>query len=138
MGKYTLQITNERERQKALDLVKRSPINTYISFQRDKRTTDQNKLMWALLTIISNQIKFDGNTWGVHKIGGRYKPDDWKQLFAASLFKTQFMPDLDGGMLPLNPSTSSMSKDQHSQLCELIIAQAAKWGIEIKDIEPDA
>ena len=30
MGKYTLQITTETERQKALDLVKRSPINTYI------------------------------------------------------------------------------------------------------------
>ena len=27
MGKYTLQITTETERQKALDLVKRSPIH---------------------------------------------------------------------------------------------------------------
>ena len=139
MGKYTLQITNERERQKALDLVKRSPINTYISFQRDKRTTDQNKLMWALLTIISNQIKFDGNTWGsAQRLVGDINQMIGKQFLRLLYSKAQFMPDLDGGMLPLNPSTSSMTKDQHSQLCELIIAQAAKWGIEIKDIEPDA
>ena len=138
MGKYTLQITNEVERAKALDLVKRSPINTYISYQRDKRTTDQNKYMWALLTIISKQVRWNGNGWHISDIGGRYSPENWKQVFASALFKTHFMPDLDGGMIPLNPSTSSMTKEQHSELCELIKAQANSWGIDIKDIKADA
>jgi hypothetical protein len=138
MGQYTLQINSQVERLKALDLTKKAPTGTYITWKRNKRTTDQNSLMWALLTIISKQIRWNGNEWIISDIGGRYSPENWKQLFAASLYKTQFMPDLDGGMLPLNPSTSNMSKEQHSELCELIIAQASKWGINIKDIQPDA
>jgi hypothetical protein len=45
------------------------------------------------------------------------------------------MPDLDGGMLPLNPRTSTMSVQQHSELCELIIAQCAKWGINVEEVK---
>ena len=30
-----------------------------------------------------------------------------------------------------------MTKEQHSELCELIIAQANNWGINIKDIESE-
>lgn len=138
MGQYTIQINSEVERTKALDLTKRAPAGTYITWKRDKRTTNQNSLMWALLTIISNQVRWNGNEWHISDIGGRYSPENWKQVFASSLFKTQFMPDLDGGMIPLNPSTSKMTKEQHSELCELIIAQANNWGINIKDIQPDA
>lgn len=137
MGQYTIQINSEAERLKALDLTKRAPAGTYITWKRNKRTTDQNSLMWALLTIISNQVRYNGNNWAISNEGARYSPENWKQVFAASLYKTQFMPDLDGGMLPLNPSTSSMTKEQHSELCELIIAQANSWGINIKDIESE-
>jgi hypothetical protein len=56
-------------------------------------------------------------------------------VFASALFKTQFMPDLDGGMLPLHPRTSTMSVQQHSELCDLIKNQCDSWGINIEEVE---
>jgi hypothetical protein len=138
MGQHTIHITSDKDKLECKRLIDLAPVGTFVTYKRNKRSTDQNSLMWALLTIVSSQVRWNGNEWQISNTGGKYSTEDWKQVFASSLFKTQFMPDLDGGMLPLNPSTSSMTKEQHSQLCELIIAQAAKWGIEIKDIEPDA
>lgn len=141
MGKYTLQITNERERQKALDLVKRSPANTYITFKRNKadtRSTQQNKMMWALLHIISEQMSWNGNSWIVdleEEEGVRYSAEAWKVIFASSIVKeTVWIPDLHGGMLPLNPATSKMTKEQFSLLTELIISQATKWKLDIEHV----
>ena len=138
MGEYTLQITDEVTRNKARDLVNRSPANTYITFTRNKsdtRSTQQNKMMWALLNIISNQIRWNGNEWGLHKVGARYSAEAWKVVFASSIVKeTNWIPDLHGGMLPLNPATSKLNVGQFTLLTELIISQAAKWGIDIQDI----
>ena len=135
MGQHTIHITSDKDRLECKRLIDLAPAGTFVTYKRNKRSTDQNSLMWALLTIVSSQVRWNGNAWQISNIGGKYSTEDWKQVFASSLFKTQFMPDLDGGMLPLNPRTSTMSVQQHSELCELIIAQCAKWGINVEEVE---
>ncbi len=141
MGEYTLQITDEVTRNKARDLVNRSPANTYITFKRNKadtRSTQQNKMMWALLHIISEQMTWNGNSWIVdleEDAGVRYSPEAWKVIFASSIVKeTVWIPDLHGGFLPLSPATSKMTKEQFSLLTELIISQATKWKLDIEHV----
>jgi len=135
MGQHTIHITSDKDKLECNRLIDLAPVGTFVTYKRNKRSTDQNSLMWALLTIVSSQVRWNGNAWQISNIGGKYSTEDWKQVFASSLFKTQFMPDLDGGMLPLNPRTSTMSVQQHSDLCELIIAQCAKWGINVEEVE---
>ncbi len=141
MGEYTLQIINEDTRNKARDLVNRSPTNTYITFKRNKadtRSTQQNKMMWALLHIISEQMSWNGNSWIVdleEEEGVRYTAEAWKVIFASSIVKeTVWIPDLHGGMLPLNPATSKMNVEEFSLLTELIISQATKWKLDIEHV----
>ena len=68
-------------------------------------------------------------------LGARYSAEAWKVVFASSIVKeTNWIPDLHGGMLPLNPATSKFNVEQFTLLTELIISQAAKWGIDIQDI----
>jgi hypothetical protein len=135
MGQHTIHITKDKDKLECKRLIDLAPVGTFVTFKRDKRSKDQNSYMWALLRIVSEQMRWNGNDWQISNIGGKYSTEDWKQVFASALFKTQFMPDLDGGMLPLSPRTSTMSVQQHSELCDLIKNQCDSWGINIEEVE---
>ena len=45
-----------------------------------KRSNEQNRRLWAMLTDVSRQVEWYGKT---------LSPEDWKHLFTASLQKTQ-------------------------------------------------
>lgn len=87
----------------------------------EKRSNEQNRRLWAMLTDVSRQVEWYGKT---------LSPEDWKHLFTASLQKTQAVPGIDGGFVVLGLSTSRMTKAEMSDLQTLIEAFGAERGVK--------
>lgn len=102
------------------------PDDTRITFEReDKRTLDQNAMLWPLLRVIAKKVEWYGQY---------LTPDDWKHIFTAALRGYEAVPGLDRGtMVVLGQSTSKMTKSQFSDLIEIILAFAATHGVELPD-----
>lgn len=85
-----------------------------------KRSNEQNRRLWALLSDVSQQVDWYGQT---------LSPDDWKHIFTASLQKTRAVPGIDGGIVVLGQSTSRMTKAEMCDLQTLIEAFGAEKGV---------
>lgn len=89
------------------------------------RTVEQNKLMWALLSDLANQL-----SWPVNGVMSRLSPDDWKHVVSAGLKRERRIAQgLDGGFVILGQYTHKMSKAEMSELIELIYAFGAQHGV---------
>lgn len=107
-----------------------APKGTSIEFKRARRTGDQNNLMWAKLTEIAQQVEW---------YGVKLSAEDYKDMFSASLRKARVVPGIDPGtFVPLGMRTSDMTKQEMSDLLELINAFAAERGVVFKDQEQAA
>jgi hypothetical protein len=87
----------------------------------DARSLDQNALMWATLREIALKVE-----WYRQKL----KPEEWKDVFTAAIRQQRAVPGLDGGVVMLGLHTSRMSKQEMSELIDLINSFAAENGIE--------
>lgn len=67
--------------------------------------------------------------------GLKLSVDDWKLLVMASLKQEmRLVPNLDGtGFVNLGRSTSKLTKDECTQLIELIAAFGANHGVKFQD-----
>ena len=122
MSRVALTLSDERIRAKAMNWIRRAPDGTRVEFTRgDKRSVDQNDLMWALLTDVAEQVEW---------FGEKLSPEDWKDIFTASLRKARVVPGIDPGtVVALGLRTSKLRKDEFSQLISLIDAFAAERGV---------
>lgn len=97
------------------------PLEVVVREHEPRRSTEQNSMLWALLTDVSRQVNWHGMT---------LTPDDWKDLFTASLRQQRLVPAIDGnGFVALGARTSRMSKPELSQLLELILAFGTERGV---------
>jgi hypothetical protein len=127
MSNAQITVYGQVDRDRIARLASQVPAGTRVWFKASKRTADQNAKLWAMLTDISRQV-----VW----YGQKLTPDDWKSVLTASLRKSRVIPGLDAGTLvPLGMSTSSMSKQEFSDLIELIHAFAAQQGAVLSDHE---
>lgn len=92
--------------------------------RKEKRTNEQNRLMWAALHDIANQV-----TWH----GVKLSAEDWKHLITASLKKQRIVPGIDGGFVALGQSTSEMDKAEMSEVLECALAFGAGQGVVFHD-----
>jgi hypothetical protein len=130
MSRATLLLSGARDRAKAILWVNKAPPGTSVTFKRNKRTVDQNSLLWALLTEVSQQV-----TWHGQKLA----PEDWKDMFTASLRKARVVPGIDpGSFVLLGLHTSDMTKDEMSNLVELILAFGAEHGVQFSHLTREA
>lgn len=100
----------------------------------DPRSLDQNALLWARLSDISEQLKWpvDGELQTLTK-------EDWKVIMTAGLKREQrIAKGAWGGFVMLGVSTSKMKKAEMTELLELIGAFGAEHGVVFNDpeIEP--
>lgn len=86
----------------------------------DRRTGEQNALLWAMLTDVSRQVDWYGQ---------RLSKEEWKSVFTAALKRQKVVPGLDGGFVVLGTSTSKMTKAEFSDLVELMRAFGAEHGV---------
>ena len=87
------------------------------------RSLEQNSRLWAMLTDISEQVEWYGR---------KLTPDDWKNVFTASLKKQDVVPGLDGGFVVLGASTSKMTKAEMSDLQTLMEAFGVEKGVTFR------
>jgi hypothetical protein len=115
----------ESNRAELIAALKAAPLGAQFDLVNDPRTTQQNRLMWALLTDISDQVRHCGECW---------EPDDWRAAFLKSTgAKLRFMPALDGqGVVAVGYRSSKLSKEQFSDLIETIYEYGARNGVRFR------
>lgn len=91
-----------------------------IEVKEKTRSTEQNARMWALLTDVSRQVDWYGQ---------KLTPEEWKDVFSASLKKQKAVPGLDGGFVILGQRTSKMTVREMADLMTLIEAFGAEKGV---------
>ena len=125
MSRALLVLNTQRDRERAIGWVKSAPWGTRIEFKKTKRTIDQNAKMWAALTDIAEQV-----VW----YGQRLKASDWKLIMMAGLKQEmRIVPGIDGaGFVNLGVSSSDLSKQEMSDLIELVHCFGAKHGVDFK------
>ena len=91
-----------------------------------KRTPEQNRLMWSLLTDLSNQLM-----WPVDGEMVKLDQESWKIICTAGIKRYQrIAKGIDGGFVMLGASTSRMSKSEMSDLCDFILAFGTDKGVK--------
>ena len=91
-----------------------------VDVRPETRSLEQNARLWAMLTDISKQVEWYGH---------RLTPDEWKDVFSASLKRTKVVPGLDGGFVVCGQSTSKMTIAEMCELQELMEAFGAQKGV---------
>ena len=121
MTRALITLNTQADIDRAIRWIHGIPKGSRIEFKAPSRTLDQNALLWAKLDEISKQVEWYGE---------KLSKEDWKEIFCASLRKARVVPGIDpGGFVVLGLRTSDMSKDEFSNLIELINAFAAERGV---------
>lgn len=131
MSRWQQIIRTDADRQRAAHWCMKAPAGMRIEFKEAKRTNDQNSLLWALLTDVSQQLSWHGQ---------RLTPDDWKLVFLDALKREmRIVPNIAGnGFVNLGRSSSDLSKAEFSDLIEVIRAFGAEHGVKFQDEEKAA
>lgn len=114
-----------RNRETAHRILDVAPPGSVLNIKPPRRSTDQNALMWSLLSELS-RAKPQGRS---------LPPETWKALFMHEAgFQCTFEPSLDGkGVVPLGFKSSRLGKAEFSDLIEAIHAFAAEHGVEFSE-----
>lgn len=126
MSRALIVIRDPEDRRDAERLVARTMPGDRIEFKRSRRSLPQNARMWAMLTDVARQLPWHGT---------KLPPDDWKLIFLDALKReVRVVPALDGrGFVNLGRSSSDLSKEEMSDLMELIAAFGAQHGVVFSD-----
>ena len=126
MSRAILSIHTAADRQKAVRWVMKAPAGTRIEFKGARRSTDQNSLLWAMLTDIASQVEHSGR---------KYNTNEWKIIFMHAISReTQFIPSLDGKtFIPWGQSSRDLSKEEMSNLIEFMMAWGTENGVTFHD-----
>lgn len=88
---------------------------------RERRSTEQNRKMWPMLSDISKQVE-----WHNMKLA----PAEWKDVFTAAIKRQKLVPGIDGGLVVIGGHTSRMSKTDFSELIESLYAFGTEHEVE--------
>ncbi|MFP5078260.1 recombination protein NinB [Rhizobium sp. YIM 134829] len=131
MGRALLVLECDEDKRKAISWIGKAPVGTRVEFKASKRTLPQNDLLWALLTEVSQQLEHGGR---------RYDPSQWKAIFLHAFGReVSFLPSLNGKtFLPIELSSSDLSKDEMTDLIEFIIKEASERGVTFREHKTDS
>lgn len=130
MGRALLVLETPADRQKAVHWIGKAPLGTRVEFKASKRTLPQNDLMWALLTEFAERYSHNNN---------KYEPSQWKSIFLHAFGReVAFLPSLDGKtFLPIEMSSSDLSKEEMTDFIEFILKEAAERGVILTNHQPE-
>ena len=103
-----------------------APGGTRVEIKAAKRSLPQNDFMWSMLSDIARELPWHGI---------KLTPNDWKLVFLDALKReVRMVPNLDGnGFVNLGRSSSDLSKDEMSQMIELLREFGARHGVMFID-----
>jgi hypothetical protein len=130
VSRAVLRIVGPTSRARAMRLMERVPEGTRVEFKGSRRTLPQNDRMWAMLTDVARQ-----QTWPPGPYGIKLLPNDWKLIFLDALKReVRTVPNLDStGFVNLSGSSSDLSKEEMSEMIELMTAWGAQNGVVFAD-----
>lgn len=125
MTRALVVLNSNADRERAIKWIRSAPWGCRVEFKATKRSIPQNSMMWSLLSDIASQVKWHGV---------KLTPDDFKMIFLDALKRElRMVPNLNGdGFCHLGRSSSDLSKDEMTQLIELIIAWGAQHEVAFK------
>lgn len=131
MSRAQLTLSSKFDRERACKWIVQAKPGTRVVFKDAKRTTAQNDKMWAALTEVASQVEWHGQ---------KLTPDDWKLIFLDALSREQrLVRNIDNdGFVDLGRSSSNLSKQEFSDLIELIHQFGANHGVTFRDATADA
>ena len=104
-----------------------------LSIGEEKRSSEQNARMWAMLADVARQVQ-----WPVNGVMTTLEPEDWKSLVTAAVkSETRMAAGLSGGFVMLGRKTSTMSVQEMTDVIEYLFAFGAERGVEWKNEEPE-
>lgn len=117
---------NPRTRALAVERLSKAPDGWVMELRDRTRSTEQNSALWASLTDVSVQVEW---------FGQRLAPEDWKLVFMDALNQEmRLVPNVTNtGFIPLGRSSSKLTKQEFSDLLELIRAFGAERGVVWSD-----
>lgn len=126
MSRHLITLYGRNDRARAIRSIDAAPAGTRVELKAAKRTLPQNDKMWAALTDVSHQVVWHGK---------KLRPDDWKLVFLDALKRElRIVPNIDGnGFVNLGRSSSDLTKQEMSDLIEIIHAFGAQHGVEFHD-----
>lgn len=114
-------LRGQYQRDLAKSLIDKAPDNAVVKISPEKRSDDQNSLMWSLLSDIS-RAKPEGRC---------HIPEIWKCIMMAACgHEVAFEHGIDGRPFPLGFSSSRLTKAQMSDLIEFIMAYGTKHNVK--------
>jgi hypothetical protein len=131
MSRYLITIRSAADRIRASRWAAQMPFGGRVEFKISKRTLPQNDKMWSMLTDISTQLKWHGM---------KLNTEGWKLLFLDGLKREVCpVPNLDGtGFVNIGRSSSDLSKEEMSDMIELMTMFGANHGFQFHDQEAAA
>lgn len=135
MANPSVTLNSERNRAQARLWIDNATDDITVIFRKgDARSTDQNSMMWPLLSIIASTVPWHGYM---------LTKEDWKLIFLEELEQQlsddekmglRVMPNLRGnGFVQIGGRSSRLNKSQFSMLLEAILAFCAENQIDIRD-----
>lgn len=126
MSRALVTIRGEADRKRIASWAAKAPSGTRVEFKAAKRSLAQNDKLWAMLTDVASQIEWHGQ---------HLNTNDWKLLFLDALKReTRAVPAIDGdGVVELGRSSSDLSKNEMSDLIEIIFKFGAVHGVRFQD-----
>ena len=125
MTRASITLDTPADRNKAIEWIKRAPEKTRVVFMGWRRTVPQNDRMHSMLDDVAKQTDWHGQ---------QLSKNDWKLLFLSGLKReSRIVPSLDGDeFVEIGRSSSELSKQEMSDLMELIAAFGAQRNIKFK------
>lgn len=121
----TVILSGQSQRSFAKQMIDRAPANAVVTIREATRSTDQNSLLWSVLSDIS-RAKPEGRL---------HTPEVWKCLFMSACgHAVQFEMGLDGKPFPVGFRSSRLTKSQFSDLIEFIYAWCAEKGVQLEKV----
>lgn len=95
-----------------------------MSEKPETRSSQQNRLMWRMLTDISEQVIWHGQ---------KLAPVEWKCVLTAGLKKQKIVPNIDGnGFVVIGASTSSMTIKEMNEVIEMCEFFGGREGVRFR------
>lgn len=128
MEKQTYLLRNSSVKQNCIIAIQQLPTDSdrplQITIQEDTRSLAQNRMLWACLNDISQQV-----VW----YGRKMDAESWKHVFSAALKQQETVPGINGGFVVLGQSTSKMRVSEMRDLITIIHAFGAEHNVRFSD-----
>lgn len=129
MSRVSFVLFDHRSREDAACLCETAPKGTYVEFRESKRTDEQNRKMWPMLTEVARQVEWPEGS------GMKLTAEDWKLVFLDALgYEMRMVPGISKrGYVNLGRSSSKLTKAEFSDLIEIIYAFGSEHGVRFRE-----